>query len=101
MSSEGIIGQFVPASRLITIGLDLICGKISAPYGKAGERILFGLKNVSGQAVALKPTETIAYVQFFDLRGLKNDEYVPTSEDFLEWVKRRKRADDDGVEYEP
>jgi hypothetical protein len=99
MTSEGIVGQFIPSSRLITLGLNLLCGKISAPYGMNGERIIFGLKNLSGKQVALKSTEVIAYIQFFDLRGLKNEEYLPTSEEFSLWLKRRKKVGDDGVEY--
>lgn len=100
MTSEGIVGQFIAASRMVTLGLNLICGKISSPYGTEGERIIFGIKNVSGQPALLKATDVIAYIQFFDLRGLKNDQYRPTQEDLEEWLKRRKRVADDGVEYD-
>lgn len=99
MPTEGIVGQFIPSSKLITKGLGLVCGKISAPYGMKGERTIFGLKNLTDREIQILPDEVIAYVQFFDLRGLRNDEFLPTPKDLAEWVKRRKMAADDGVSY--
>ncbi len=97
MPTEGIVGQFIPTSTLITKGLSIICGKINSPYGMGGEKTIFGLKNFTEHEILLKPDEVIAYVQFFDLRGLKNDEYQLTQKELEEWVKRRRHANDDGV----
>jgi hypothetical protein len=42
---EGIVGHFVPSSKLVDYGFTLTCGRIEAPYGQQGEVIRFGVGN--------------------------------------------------------
>lgn len=96
--SKGIVGRFIPASILIEKGLNLVYGKIEYPYGENGEKIKFGLFNYLDVSTSLKFDERIAYIEFIDLRGFENDDYIPTKYD--ENIYELRREMDDGVNYE-
>jgi deoxycytidine triphosphate deaminase len=96
----GIIGEFVPSSNLIEKGLSLTCGKLDPEYGRQGEAIRFGLKNLLDQEVVIEYDLKIAYVRFFDLRALENVPYILSSAEKKLWEQRIKRAMDDGPSYE-
>ncbi len=98
--SEGIIGQFIPSSNLIEQGFSLTAGRLEHPYGQKGEPIRVGLKNLLNSPNTLKKGERIAYIQFFDLRGLNN---IPIEFTEREWKLigiRMARARDDGPNYD-
>jgi len=71
----GIVGRFIPSSTLIEQGLGLTAGKIEHPFGQNGNRIRFGLKNLLDEPVEILGDERIAYIEFYDLRGMDNFEY--------------------------
>ncbi|HTD98121.1 MAG TPA: hypothetical protein VK668_02500 [Mucilaginibacter sp.] len=88
---EGIVGRFIPASNLIEFGLGLIAGKLEHPFGKKGEMIRFGLKNYTDEEVAFNKNDRVAYIEFFDLRGLKHFETKLTERDEDIYSIRRQR----------
>ena len=95
----GIVGRFIPSSTLIERGLGLTTGKIEYPFCHNGERIRFGLKNYLNVPIEIKANERIAYIEFFDLRGMDNFEYKLSTLDKKTYEKR-KVEDADGPNYE-
>ena len=98
--AEGIIGQFIPSSNLIEQGFGLTAGRLENPYGQKGEPIRFGLKNLLPYPSALSGKQRLAYVMFYDLRGLNN---IPIEFTEREWrliAIRMTRARDDGPFYD-
>lgn len=100
LKSEGIVGNFVPASNLIERGLGLVCGKIDKKYGTSGETIRFGLKNLRSSTTEIRPRERIAHVQFYDLRSLASLPQKLSNEEQKIRLKRALKAMDDGVDYD-
>lgn len=100
ISSEGIIGKFVPSSNLIEAGFGLTAGRIEFPYGKEGEVVRFGLKNLLDVENKINIDLRLAYVEFFDLRGLKNIPSELTQREYHLFKTRLRRANDDGPYYE-
>ncbi|HUP61109.1 MAG TPA: hypothetical protein VNA69_11880 [Thermoanaerobaculia bacterium] len=101
---EGIIAKFIPSSNIIEQGLALTAGRLEFPFGKAAERLRFGLKNQLDIPIEVTAYQQVAYVEFYDLRGLKRrpTELTPRDKEvFSERVasERKHRADDDGVYY--
>lgn len=96
---DGIVGEFVLSSNLIEKGLALTCGKLDPEYGKSGEAIRFGLKNLLNKEVPIEYDLKIAYVKFYDLRALDNTPYVMSKEEKRLWNSRVRKAMDDGVDY--
>lgn len=100
ISVEGIVGKFVPSSNLIEAGFGLTAGRIEYPYGKEGEVIRFGLKNLLNFNNKIKMDLRLAYVEFFDLRGLMNLPFELTEREYRLFKTRLRRVDDDGPRYE-
>lgn len=96
---KGIVGKFVPSSNLIESGFGLTAGRIEYPYGSNGEPIRFGLKNLLDQPNEVTSQMRLAYVEFFDLRGLRNMEYKLTEREMRIFASRLRYAKDDGVDY--
>ena len=97
--AEGIIGQFIPSSNLIEQGFGLTAGRLEHPYGQNGEPIRFGLRNLLPYPSDLYARQRLAYVMFYDLRGLNN---IPIEFTEREWkliAIRMARARDDGPFY--
>jgi len=96
---EGIIGQFIPSSNLIEQGYGITAGRLEYPYGQKGEPIRFGLKNYLNESNELRAEDQLAYIQFFDLRGLDNNTVKLTERDLKLFTMRLRRAKDDGPFY--
>lgn len=95
---KGIVGRFIPSSNLIEKGIGLTAGKVEKPFGDNGEKIRFGLFNFLDVETSLSFSDRLAYIQFTDLRGLKNLDYKHTKYD--KEVYRKRIAEDDGPNYE-
>jgi deoxycytidine triphosphate deaminase len=95
---KGIVGRFIPSSNLIEKGLALTAGKIEKPFGDKGEKVRFGLFNYLDTPVTLEFLDRLAYIQFMDLRGLDNHEYLQTK--YEKRVYGLRNPDDDGPNYE-
>lgn len=95
----GIVGRFIPASNIIERGIGLTAGKLEHPFCHNGERIRFGVKNFLDCPSLLKGNEQIAYIQFFDLRGMDNYDYTLNSRDKRVY-KSRVDPDADAPNYE-
>lgn len=95
----GIVGRFIPASSIIERGLSLTAGKLEHPFCHNGERIRFGLKNLLSCPNLLKADEQIAYIEFFDLRGMDNFDYKLNRRD-KKVYKERVDPDADAPNYE-
>jgi deoxycytidine triphosphate deaminase len=96
---KGIIGRFIPSSSFIELGLSITAGKIEYPYGQNKERIRFGIFNCLTIETTIFNDYRIAYVEFFDLRGLANLEYQLTPYDKNIYIERT-HDDWDGPNYE-
>ncbi len=95
---KGIVGRFIPSSNLIEKGLALTAGKIEKPFGDKGEKVRFGLFNYLDTPVKLEFLDRLAYIQFMDLRGLDNHEYLQTK--YERRVYGFRNPDDDGPNYD-
>jgi deoxycytidine triphosphate deaminase len=98
--SEGIVGSFIPSSRLIDYGFSLTCGRIEAPYGDAGEVVRFGITNQLDSENRLTKETILGYVQFFDFRALATEGVIMTDEDkmlFNRWKKLEQYVADSGI----
>lgn len=96
---KGIVGKFLPASQLIEKGLMLLAGRIEHPFGEGGEKIRFGLHNASSKTAIVSPSDKIAYVEFFDFRGLNNLPFELSEKEMALFLRRLTRAQDDGPFY--
>lgn len=97
---EGIVGHFVPSSKLVDYGFSLTCGRVEAPYGERGEVIRFGILNNLSLKNSICKDDVIAHVYFTDLRALSNLKYEIPAEDkkhWEKWIRREKYARDAGV----
>lgn len=100
--SKDIVGRFIPSSSLIEQGLGLVAGKIEHPFGEKGEVIRFGLKNYLDEKNVLSKDMRVAYVQFFDLHGLKDAIYQLDERDKNVYSSRTYPQDHDGdINYDP
>lgn len=102
--TPGIIARFIPPSNLVDQALGLTAGRLEYPFGNNRETLRFGLQNQSEYPAELKSSDYIAYVEFYDLRGLKIDEVQPTIRDVKIFSERANperfaRANDDGPFY--
>lgn len=97
---KGIVGKFLPASQLIENGLMLLAGRVEFPFGQKGEKIRFGLHNASGKPASIGPKSKLAYVEFYDFRGLNNLPFELSEREMKLFVRRLARAQDDGPNYE-
>lgn len=100
---DGIVAQFVSPYQLIEKGFQLNSGRMESPFGRENNRLVFGVKNLLSKANAFSLTEPVAYIYFFDLRGLDSAEYPLTPAEikkFREFARRYRRFDDDGPDYE-
>lgn len=96
----GIIGVFVPSSRLIDYGFSLTCGRLEHPYGSNGEVIRFGIKNQIDEVNSINKDLVLAYISFYDLRALAAEESDISSEDLdiiRRWSRKLAYAQDSGV----
>jgi len=94
-----IVGRFITSSNLIELGLTLTSGKIEYPYGQNKEKIRFGIFNCLNTPTSIKLGDRIAYIQFFDLRGMNNFDYKLTEYD-KNIYSERIYQDWDGPNYE-
>ena len=85
---EGILGQFLTASNLIEGGLGLTAGRIEYPFGQRGETIRFGVCNQLNVPNQINSYHHVAYIQFFDLRGLSSRLIIITQEE-LDFLAKR------------
>lgn len=85
---EGIVARFIPQSGLIEAGFGLFAGKLDPHYGNAGEQIRFGLVNLWNRKNMYDYGSPLAYVQFFDIRGLPIRKVEPTNYDKEIRIKR-------------
>ncbi|EUB95503.1 deoxyUTP pyrophosphatase [Rhizobium sp. CF080] len=73
----GVVGHFLPSSRLIEQGFSLTLGKLDPDYGNMTEKyqlVRFGIKNMLDEENLLEKNQPIAHIYFIDLRGLNNAE---------------------------
>jgi hypothetical protein len=100
MNQEGIVGHFVTPSHFIERDLGLVAGRIESPYGRGGEAVRFGLKNLLDQPNRIQKDDTLAYVYFVDLLSLRNDDPYKLTVDelslFRKWQNRMTRIADSG-----
>lgn len=97
---DGIIGHFIPSSKLVDYGFVLTCGRLEAPYGQNGEVIRFGIGNQLGIKNVIHKDEVLAYVYFIDLRALTSMKNEMSPEDkilFQRWQRKLVYAEDSGV----
>ncbi len=99
LNNKGIVGRFIAPSTLIESGLSLVAGQISNGYGQRGERVRFGIKNLTDNSFFLDQTFRVARVEFFDLRGITMDAVTMTREETRAWALRLVKAIDDGPDY--
>lgn len=102
----GILGEFIPSSNLIEQGLGITAGRLEHPFGQKNEVVRFGLKNFLEAPNEIRADQYLAYIQFFDLRGLSTKSYELTKRDLELFAKRvvqgyKARAKDGGVFYPP
>lgn len=95
----GIVGRFIPSSNIIEMGISLTTGKIEFPYGQNKEKIRFGILNCLDIETTIKASNRIAYIQLFDLRGVKSLDYKQTNYDNDVYSKRIYK-DFDAPNYE-
>lgn len=100
-----IVGHFIPSSNLIEHGLGLTAGRLEYPFGKRNERVRFGIKNLLDVPNQVTNNEVVAYVEFYDLRGLGHRRIVLGERDIKMLVERvdrgkAKHAMDAGPNYE-
>jgi hypothetical protein len=104
MREPGIIGHFVAASHFIEKGLGLVAGRIETPYGKKSEVLRVGVKNLLGIPNFLHHDDKIAYIYFFDILGLLDDEsYKMTAREwkqFEQWRIYKENIADSGVTFD-
>ena len=67
---DGIVGRFIPESKLIEQGLGIVAGKLDSHYGEKGEQIRFGIHNLRRRHTDYSAESPLGYIEFFDLRGL-------------------------------
>ena len=96
---DGIVARFIPQSRLIESGFGLFAGKLDPHYGNAGEQIRFGLVNLWNRRNKYDYGSPLAYIQFFDIRGLPVRETKPTNYD--KEIKNIRRAEYIAFNVEP
>ncbi|MBN2185387.1 MAG: hypothetical protein JW746_08675 [Candidatus Krumholzibacteriota bacterium] len=89
---DGLVGRFIPMSGLIEKGFSITAGKLDPHYGRGGEEIRFGLSNLRGAANRYDRSSPLAYIEFFDLRGLKSSKVMMTGYDEL--IRYMRRSDD-------
>ncbi len=80
---DGIVARFIPASGLIESGYGLTAGKLDPGYGDKGEQIRFGLQNLRDYSSDYSKDSPLAYIEFFDLRGLPTERVASTDYDKL------------------
>ena len=103
--APGIVGKFLPSSNLVDQRLGLTAGRVEYPFGQQRETLRFGLKNQCDFATSLSRDDYIAYVEFYDLRGLSTHPVKLTERDAEIYERRRVdegrfyRANDDGPFY--
>jgi deoxycytidine triphosphate deaminase len=97
---EGIVGRFIPSSNLIEDGIMLLAGKLDYPYGQNGERIRLGLFNALAEPIEISNLERIAYVEFFDLRGLANRHVILSERDRVVFSRRFPSSHDPQIDYD-
>lgn len=101
---RGIVAQFVPPHKIIREGFSLQAGRARAPFGEEGERLMFGVSNMLPVDNDFDCSAPVAYMYFFDVRGMKGVGGVDRSgyaqtKLFFESFMARKVADD-GPNYE-
>ena len=67
---NAIVGRFIPMSGLIEMGFGLTAGKLDPHYGENNQRIRFGLTNLRNRNNPFGTNSPLAYIEFYDLRGL-------------------------------
>ncbi len=86
---DGMVGRFIPMSGLIEKGFSITAGKLDPHYGVGGEEIRFGLSNLRGRENRYDRSSPLAYIEFFDLRGLRSNRVSMTGYDELIRYMRR------------
>jgi hypothetical protein len=96
----GVIAKFVPTSNLIEQGFAITAGRLEHPFGQKGETLKFGMRNQLDSRNPLSASDYIAYVEFYDLRALRNRPTHLTPRDEKIFAARvdpdRKRRAEDG-----
>lgn len=69
--APGIMGRFVVESAMIELGFGVTAGKLDPGYGEQKEQIRFGLANQLPRKNPYRSDSPLAYVEFFDLRGVR------------------------------
>jgi len=101
LNTDGLLGNFLPASNLIEQGFSVVCGKMDKKYGTTcGELLRFGLKNMLPESNRLTATDRIVHVQFYDLRSLANLSSGLSEEEIKIRIARAFRQRDDGMYYD-
>jgi hypothetical protein len=67
---DGVVGLFVPESRLIEEGFGVTTGKLDPGYGNRGEELRFGLQNNFSRENSYTSRSPLVHIQFFDVSGL-------------------------------
>jgi hypothetical protein len=91
---DGIVGLFVPESRLIEEGFSVTTGKLDPGYGNKGEQLRFGLQNNLGRENTYGLKSPLVHVQFFDISGLALLEVMKgTREEMLSKLRQKENAE--------
>jgi hypothetical protein len=101
---SGIVAQFSTPFSMVDRGFQLNAGRMRAPFGEGNERLVFGVTNLLDTRNLFAYRDPVAYIYFFDLRGLKSlTDFTVSKEELarLDILMRRYRRDnDDGVRYD-
>lgn len=100
---NGLIAQFVAPHELIRNGFVLQSGRAQAPFGSNGERLVFSITNMLDVDNAVDYSSAIAYMYFFDLRGLRDIPNGMSEADLKQmrrWFAKFSRDSDSGPSHE-
>lgn len=85
---KGIVGRFIPESRLIEAGFGVFAGKLDPHYGEKSEQLIFSIVNLKSRDNEYHHGSPLVHVQFFDIRGLPILESKTTLQDLDLWKSR-------------
>jgi hypothetical protein len=91
---DGMVGLFVPESRLIEAGLGVTTGKLDPGYGRKNEQLRFGLQNNLGRDNTYTIKSPLVHIQFFDISGLAlRDVLKGRREEMISKLRQPENAD--------
>ena len=77
---------------MIENGFGLTMGKLDPLYGEDGQEIRFGIKNQLDVENIFDGKNPVAYIEFFDLRGLPSEELSESEYHYYIKMMRKERT---------